>query len=78
MQDRLRREIAAGVAKATRDAMLHGIGFTHGGRHVELKDMLRNVSRTATRRLDEAGVPDNLQGDTGDWDMNDDERDFNG
>lgn len=27
-----------------------------------LRDMLRNVNRTATRSLDEAGVPDRLQG----------------
>lgn len=33
-----------------------------------LKDALRNVSRTATRRLDEAGVPDALQGGHSDED----------
>lgn len=31
-------------------------------------DALKNVRRTATRRLDEAGVPDDKQGNTeGDW-----------
>lgn len=65
--DQLRREIAAGIVKAA----------TPKQKDNALADALRNVARTATRVLDEAGVPDHLQGEPGDWDISEEERDFN-
>lgn len=45
--------------------------------HGNLKDALRNVSRSATRALDTAGVPDELQGaGPEDWDMDENEARF--
>lgn len=58
----LHEQLQRDAEKAARDAMVYGTGVLHGGRHVELKDALRNVNRSATRALDTAGVPDRLQG----------------
>lgn len=41
-----------------------------------LADSLRNVNRTTTRVLDEAGVPDQFQGVAEDWDLDEHEGRF--
>lgn len=70
LEEALRRE----TEKMARDAVVYGVGVLHGGKHVALKDALRNVNRTATRALDVAGVPDVFQGaGQEDWDSNDTE-----
>lgn len=61
MADALRREIERGVVKAAAPAKPNA-----------LLDGLRNVRRTATRALDEAGVPDQFQGIDGEWEDYDD------
>ncbi|MFA7602530.1 MAG: hypothetical protein WCY29_05925 [Novosphingobium sp.] len=55
-REHVRREAEA--AKALRDAMLHGTGFMRGGRHVEIKDMLRNVTKAASLSELRVGAPD--------------------
>lgn len=84
LQDALRREIDRGVQIAAKQKppTIFGGSRNRGKNEAErqhllalgLADSLRNVKRTATRALDEAGVPDRLQGgDEADWDSDDHE-----
>lgn len=65
IQNALRRHIERGVQAVGRKRPASA-----------LADSLRNVNRTTTRVLDEAGVPDCFQGVAEDWDMDEDEARF--
>lgn len=68
IEDALRRYVEKGVAQARRPKPRAAVS--------SLADGLRNVNRTATRALDEAGVPDQFQGEVGDWDLDEREGRF--
>lgn len=61
----LRAEIEAGKERA---ALLKVRKIAATEQKHKLADGLRNLQRTATRKLDEAGVPDNRQGLNNTWD----------